>query len=171
MPISIAALSETDLERRGEANAGDLISTLPNLTGFAGHPGARGSLGINMRGIGAGSPSGRLGRPRDRHVPGRGLYRRAGRLLPADVAELRRVEVLRGPQGTLYGRNSAAGAIGFITVRAYGEMVGGKFTGEMGSDSLWGVEGTVCTDTLGTVGEEVLKKFVGVFVLTCMHNW
>ena len=34
VPISISALSETDLERRGVLNAGDLISTLPNMTGY-----------------------------------------------------------------------------------------------------------------------------------------
>ena len=56
VPISISALSETDLERRGVLNAGDLISTLPNMTGFEA-PGSRGNLSINLRGVSSGSPS------------------------------------------------------------------------------------------------------------------
>ena len=54
VPISISALSETDLERRGVVNAGDLISTLPNMTGYEA-PGSRSNLSINMRGVGSGS--------------------------------------------------------------------------------------------------------------------
>ncbi len=150
VPISITALSETDLERRGVLNAGDLIGTLPNMSGFE-SPGARGNLGISMRGIGAGSPSNLSVDPATAmYLDGVYIGKQIGSSL--DVAELRRVEVLRGPQGTLYGRNSTAGAVNFITVKPTGEF-GGKFTGEMGSDSLWGVKGTVYTDTLGTVGE------------------
>ena len=42
--------------------------------------------------------------------------------------------------------------VNFITQKPTGEF-GGKFTGELGSDSLWGVKGTVYTGTLGSVGE------------------
>jgi iron complex outermembrane receptor protein len=150
VPISITALSETDLERRGVANAGDLISTLPNMSGFE-SPGSRGNLGINMRGIGAGSPSNLSVDPATgMYLDGVYIGKQIGSSL--DVAELARVEVLRGPQGTLYGRNSTAGAVNFITRKPTGEF-GGKFTGELGSDSLWAVKGTVYTGTLGSVGD------------------
>lgn len=150
VPISISALSETDLERRGVVNAGDLISSMPNMTGFE-NPGSRSNLSINMRGVGGGSASNLSTDPATAiYIDGVYLGKQVASSL--DVAELQRIEVLRGPQGTLYGRNATAGAINFITQKPTGEF-GGKFTGELGSDSLWGLKGTMYTGTLGRVGE------------------
>ena len=150
VPISISALSETDLERRGVLNAGDLLSTLPNMTGFEA-PGSRGNISINVRGVSSGSPSNLSVSPANAmYIDGVYMGTQMGSAL--DVAELERIEVLRGPQGTLYGRNATGGAINFITQKPTGEF-GGKITGELGDDSLWGVKGTVNTGTLGSVGE------------------
>jgi iron complex outermembrane recepter protein len=150
VPISISALSETDLERRGVVNAGDLISTLPNMTGFEA-PGSRGNLSVNVRGVSSGSPSNLSVSPANAmYLDGVYMGTQLGSAL--DVAELERIEVLRGPQGTLYGRNATGGAVNFVTQKPTGEF-GGKFTGEVGDDNLWGVKGTVNTDTLGNVGE------------------
>ena len=150
VPISISALSETDLERRGVLNAGDLISTLPNMTGFEA-PGSRGNLSVNMRGVSSGSPSNLSVSPANAmYIDGVYMGTQMGSAL--DVAELERVEVLRGPQGTLYGRNATGGAVNFITQKPTGEF-GGKVTGEAGDDNLWGVKATVNTGTLGSVGE------------------
>ena len=150
VPISISALSETDLERRGVLNAGDLISTLPNMTGFEA-PGSRGNLSVNMRGVSSGSPSNLSDSPANAmYIDGVYMGTQMGSAL--DVAELERVEVLRGPQGTLYGRNATGGAVNFITQKPTGEF-GGKVTGEAGDDNLWGVKATVNTGTLGSVGE------------------
>ena len=150
VPISISALSEVDLERRGVLNAGDLINTLPNMVGFE-SPGSRSNLSINLRGVGGGASSNLSTDPATgMYIDGVYLGKQVASAL--DVAELERIEVLRGPQGTLYGRNSTAGAINFITQKPTGEF-GGKFTGELGSDNLWGLKGTVYTGTLGSVGE------------------
>ena len=150
VPISITALSETDLERRGVQNVGDLINGIPNVGGYEA-PGARGNVSFSMRGIGSGSPSNLSVDPANAmYIDGVYIGKQIGSAL--DVAEIERVEVLRGPQGTLYGRNSTGGAINFITRKPTGEF-GGTFTGTVGTDGLWGGKGTLYTGTLGEVGE------------------
>ncbi|MCG3170056.1 MAG: Vitamin B12 transporter BtuB [Pseudomonadales bacterium] len=150
VPISISALSATDIERRGVQNSADLVSTIPNMGGFT-SPASRGDLAINLRGVGSPAPSNLSNDPGVAvYIDGVILGKQVGSSL--DVAELERVEVLRGPQGTLYGRNSTGGAINFITKKPSGEF-GGKVTGTAGSDGLWGLRATVDTPTLGTEGE------------------
>lgn len=150
VPISISSLSAVDIERRGVRNPADLITTIPNMGGFT-SPSTRGDLGINLRGVGGAAP-GNLS-----NDPGVAIYvdgliygKQVGGGL--DVAEFERIEVLRGPQGTLYGRNSTGGAVNFITRKPTGEA-GGKISATAGSDGLWGLRGTFDTPTLGTAGE------------------
>jgi len=150
VPISISTLSATDVERRGVQSANDLLSTVPNMAGFT-SPGSRGNASITMRGVSSGSPA-NLSTDASIGIYVDGFFQGKPLTAGMDVAELERVEVLRGPQGTLYGRNSTGGAVNFITKKPSGEF-GGKVTGTVGSDSLWGIKGTVDTPTLGTEGE------------------
>ena len=150
VPISISTLSASDIERRGVQNSQDLINTIPNMGGFQ-PPGAKGNLSIALRGVSSGSPSNlSIDTASGLYIDGFLLGKQVGSSL--DVAELERIEVLRGPQGTLYGRNSTGGAVNFITRKPTGEF-GGKITGTLGSDGLWGMKGSVDTATLGTDGE------------------
>ena len=66
-----------------------------------------------------------------------------------DIAELERVEVLRGPQGTLYGKNTVGGAINLITRKPSGEF-SGTVSGEAGNESYWA--GRVSVDTPEVAG-------------------
>ncbi|SEN67689.1 iron complex outermembrane recepter protein [Sphingomonas gellani] len=68
----------------------------------------------------------------------------------ADLADLERVEVLRGPQGTLFGKNATAGVINIVTARPAREF-GGRVDGTIAEDGEYRVKGTVTgplTDTL-----------------------
>ena len=56
VPIAITALSETDLERRGVQNVGDLINAVPNMGGYEA-PGGKGNVSFSLRGISSGNPS------------------------------------------------------------------------------------------------------------------
>ena len=160
VPISISSLSATDIERRGVQNPRDLLATMPNVGGFE-PPGGKGSMSIAMRGVSGGSPS-NLSVDTSTAVYIDGVI--IGKMVGAatDVAELERVEVLRGPQGTLYGRNATGGAVNFITRKPTGEF-GGKVTGTVGNEGLWGLRATLDTPTLGTEGEGLgtLKASLG----------
>lgn len=132
-PIAITALSAGDIEERGIANARDLIGSMPGVTGYEA-PSARGALSINLRGVGSGNPSSVSNDPSNAVYIDGVLYAK-GVGLGLDQLDLERIEVLRGPQGTLYGRNTTGGAVNFITRKPSGEM-GGKFTAGAGNYGL-----------------------------------
>ena len=125
-PLSVTALSNTALEARGVDNLGDVSNFAPNLEL---HPtnrpaGGGSSFAGYIRGVGTGD----FQFPTD---PGIGVYvddvylaRSVGGLLSLEDVE--RVEVLKGPQGTLYGRNTIGGAINVVTTEP---RLTGDFTG------------------------------------------
>ena len=150
VPIAISALSTAAIEARGVENVGDLMGSMPNMGGFEA-PGSRGAVSISIRGIAAGSPANMSVDPANAvYLDGVYMGKTAG--LALDVAELERIEVLRGPQGTLYGRNSTGGAVNFITRKPTGEL-GGKVTATAGNYGLWGLKGCLDLPAIGTAGE------------------
>lgn len=115
-PIAVTALSADALELRGVQNVQDLGAFTPNLNivNSTGIGGSRTAFAF-IRGIG--QPEVFV-----QNDPGVGIYvdgvylgRTQGALM--EVLDLERVEVLRGPQGTLYGRNTIGGAINLISAR------------------------------------------------------
>lgn len=111
-PISIAAFSSEALETKRIASLADLGTMVPNLQ-VSPHPNTGTTVRAMIRGIG--EPSAVQTRDNPVAVYVDGVYVGRGQGLANELAELERVEVLRGPQGTLYGRNATAGAINFIT--------------------------------------------------------
>lgn len=123
VPIAITAFSQAQIERAGITDLVDIGKFVPNLnvTSFGG--GHTSSVNAFIRGIGL----------QDHLIttdPGVGVYvdgvylgRQVGQNW--SLANIERVEVLRGPQGTLYGRNSIGGTINIIT-RQPGDENGGR---------------------------------------------
>ncbi len=113
VPISIVALGDRELKQRGIADFEDLGLSVPGLNvvdaGGAGYNGRR----ITLRGIANFSGGGsQVGIYLDEtSVTGGGTQRH----LDLRTYDLERVEVLKGPQGTLYGEGSSGGTIRFIT--------------------------------------------------------
>ncbi|KRA61853.1 TonB-dependent receptor [Caulobacter sp. Root655] len=129
VPVAVSAFSAETLERQGANDITTLSQTTPNITVQTAR-GSNSTLISYIRGIGQQDPL--WG-----YEPGVGLYvddvyiyRPQGAVL--DVFDVQRIEVLRGPQGTLYGRNTIGGAIKYVTNKL-GDEAGGKIKGTYGS--------------------------------------
>jgi iron complex outermembrane receptor protein len=111
-PISIAAFGADEIERRQINNIADLAAIVPNLriVPFGVSPT---TLRIYIRGVGVVDSQVTQDPPVGIYLNGVYVARPVG--LTLDQAGIERVEVLRGPQGTLYGRNTTGGAINIIT--------------------------------------------------------
>lgn len=113
-PIAIDAFDEEALAKAGVAGIGDLANTIPSLT-IEPFPLSSTTLRLYIRGIGLIDTQLTQDPPVGVYIDGGYIARSSG--LATDVADLARVEVLRGPQGTLYGRNATGGAMNLITKR------------------------------------------------------
>jgi iron complex outermembrane receptor protein len=129
VPVAVSAFSAETLERQAANDITTLSQTSPNTTVQTAR-GSNSTLISYIRGIGQQDPL--WG-----YEPGVGLYvddvyiyRPQGAVL--DVFDVSRIEVLRGPQGTLYGRNTIGGAIKYVTNRL-GDEAGGKVRATYGS--------------------------------------
>jgi len=110
VPISLSVVSGDALEKTGGYTLVDLQQRTPSLTQFNSNP-RNSSLGI--RGIGVSSASDGLDTSVGVYVDG--VYLGRPGMALTDLIDVDQVEVLRGPQGTLFGRNSSAGVINITT--------------------------------------------------------
>ena len=142
-PIAITALSGSALEDRQIFNTDVLDQVVPNLQFANNAPlaGNNSSSQVFIRGIGQTDPTSTVD-------PGVGLYiddvyignAVGGTMTLRDIAS---VQVLRGPQGTLFGRNTIGGAI-LLTTTDPGDEFGGKVRVGTGTDSL--MDGFIALD-------------------------
>ena len=134
IPASISAVSGEAMQDRGVSDIQDLSNVVPNLN-WGEH---FGTTLITIRGVGSTVDSGITEPTVALYVDGVFLPRSTMATLRG--VDLARVEVLRGPQGTLYGRNATGGAINFIS-----QEPTRSFSGEVsvlgGSRDQWGVNG------------------------------
>ena len=148
-PISITALSESAIENRGVYNTQDLIGQIPGMSGFD-SPGSRSAVALNMRGISGGSPANLSVDPAIAlYQDGVYIGKQVGSAM--DVAEIERIEVLRGPQGTLYGRNSTGGAVNIISKKPTGEF-GIRASASAGNYNYRQLKLNVDSSAIGDVG-------------------
>ncbi len=149
-PISMTALGEFAIENRGIANTEDLMGQVPGLSGFN-SPGSRSAVALNMRGVISSSPANLSVDPVIAlYMDGVYIGKQVGSAM--DVAEIERIEVLRGPQGTLYGRNSTGGAVNVITKRPAGEF-GLRVNAGVGNYDFRQFKLNFDTPAIGEVGE------------------
>lgn len=121
IPLSVTAISGLQLETRGIEGLGSLNSLAPTLM-FRASPGAELISTVSLRGSQTGQPAIWVDPSVGLYVDGVYVGKSQGSVF--DVVELERVEVLRGPQGTLFGRNTEGGAVNLVSRRPSGEWSG-----------------------------------------------
>ncbi len=112
VPLAITVLSGEDLERRQVHNILDLQSSVPNIS-ISQNTGTPSAARIFLRGVGQDESRATVEPAIPLYIDGVYIGRQIGALV--DLFDVERVEVLRGPQGTLYGRNANGGAVRIIT--------------------------------------------------------
>lgn len=111
-PVAVTALSGDMLSK---LNVHDVVATAqftPNLS-IGAQPASITAASVYIRGIGNASPSAVSEQGVGIYLDGVYIARSAGAIF--DLVDLERIEVLRGPQGTLFGRNSVGGAIQLVS--------------------------------------------------------
>ena len=155
-PVAVTAFTGEQLEQAGVFDSIGLSNIVPNVT--VGTEDARDAIFINIRGI---SQSER----RNTSDPTTAFYM-DGALVPrmsginAYFYDLERVEVLRGPQGTLYGRNSTSGVVNLITRKPDLEAFGGDIQVGYGNFDAVDVRGALNVPFSDNLGARVAFTYV-----------
>jgi iron complex outermembrane recepter protein len=133
VPIAISAVSSEYLESRGISSIDRLGSIAPNVK-IERAPSNKTISQISIRGSVTINPAVTWEPAVGLYLDGVYIAKAQGSIF--DLADLERVEVLRGPQGTLYGRNALAGAINLVTRKPSGEA-GGSAEITYGNYDYW----------------------------------
>jgi iron complex outermembrane receptor protein len=120
VPISITAFSGADLEARGMNDLQRLATFVPNFD----LPGSNSTRNSSVRIRGIGTSGTNPGIESSVGVFLDGLYMPTGAMSLGELSDISTVEILRGPQGTLYGRNTPVGAVNINTRRPEQEFDG-----------------------------------------------
>jgi iron complex outermembrane receptor protein len=148
-PIAISALTSEQLERQDIQDVTALNGLVPNMRLVPPPTASTGST-INIRGAVTINPALPLEATVGMYLDGIYLGKSVGSVF--DVADLERVEVLRGPQGTLYGKNTIGGAINLVTRKPSGEF-GGDIKVTVGDYGLRSGRASIDLPAIGTIGE------------------
>ena len=114
VPVAVSAFSGEELARRGALDVTDIAQTVPNVTLEASRA-TNSTLSAFIRGIGQQDPVSGFEQGVGIYLDDVYLNRPQAAVL--DIYDVERIEVLRGPQGTLYGRNTIGGAVKYVTKR------------------------------------------------------
>lgn len=148
-PVAVTAIGQEELENLRVFNATDLDAFAPN-TRLVKTPGGSTGVTAAIRGSATINPAVTNEPTVGIYLDGVYIAKNLGSLI--DTVDLQRVEVLRGPQGTLYGKNTTGGALNLVTRKPSGEF-SGKVRAGVGNYGYRNAHFVVDTPALGTSGE------------------
>jgi iron complex outermembrane receptor protein len=143
VPVSVSAFSGENIEKAGITEATDYLMMTPNV-GFSedGEGGSR-SVNIAIRGVSNVALDGiAAANSIGYYVDDMSVGSVAQGTINPQLQDMERIEVLRGPQGTFFGRNAVGGAIN-ITTRKPDDVFFFEGSASVGNQDTWGVEGIV----------------------------
>jgi iron complex outermembrane receptor protein len=155
VPLSITALPSQLIEETRISQIENLATAVPNVDIKEQVPGA--IPVVTIRGIGLDDFS-------STNSPSAGVYvdevpLASISLMSNEIYDLERIEVLKGPQGTLYGRNSTAGAVNIITARPQNEFAA-RFAAGYGNFETFDAEGFVNVPLGDTLAARISARTV-----------
>src|SRR5690606_31858031 len=112
IPIAITAVTGEDITNKGITNLMDIARAVPGLK-TSQHPSTQSSIMFNIRGQTASDNLLTIDQAVGVYLDG--VYVARPRGLNSSFFDIERIEVLKGPQGTLYGRNTTGGAVSIVT--------------------------------------------------------
>lgn len=140
IPIAVTAVGPAQLERQGVNEIRDVTSVAPSFSSTTAQT-AAGSVVLRIRGVG--TTSNNIGFESAVGIFIDGAYQSRPGVALGEFVDIERVEVLRGPQGTLFGRNTSAGALNITTVRPDLNEFGGFANATYGRFNEIGIQGAV----------------------------
>jgi iron complex outermembrane recepter protein len=150
VPVAVSAISATALANQGVFETSDLNHSMPNLQ--VSSPYGEQQPNFSVRGVGVGTEfNANAASPVGVYVDE--VYQSFRASHGQQLYDLEQIEVVRGPQGTLYGRNTTGGAINFITRKPSLESANGTLTAGYGNfnrlNFAGALEVTPVTDKVG----------------------
>lgn len=155
-PISITALSAETIETRQLFNVNEIAQYVPNLQYSSSAAGTASASSFSIRGIGQIDFISTTDSGVATYLDGVYLARVTGAAL--ELADIERIEVLRGPQGTLFGRNTIGGAVSVVTRKPSGEF---GFRGNLTAGNNGRIQGRAILD-VPLAEDKLAGKFIVV---------
>jgi outer membrane receptor protein involved in Fe transport len=157
IPLAVTAISPQQLESQRVVNIQQIAALAPSFTASQAQL-ASGSVVLRVRGIG--TTSNNIGFESAVGIFIDGAYQARPGVALSEFVDVERVEVLRGPQGTLFGRNTSAGALNVTNVRPDVTEFGGFVNAEYGNFDEVSLQGAI---NVPIVKDTVALRLTGAY--------
>lgn len=154
VPVAVSVVDEQVIEKANIQDLGDLQSVVPSLS--VGQLQSSANTNFIIRGFGNGANNAGIEPSVGVFIDG--VYRSRSAAQIADLPNLQRVEVLRGPQSTLFGKNASAGVISIVTRKPQFEQ-SGAVEGSVGNFNAYRLKG----DITGPISDTIAYSASGYY--------